>query len=233
MLVKVDLHIHSALSACCAAENTVANVVNMSKILNTQIIALADHNSAGNVRAVSVFAEKQGILVAPAIEVTTAEEIHVLCLFNSVEGAEEFSGEIMRGLPRYPLNKKFYNPQVLFDCEDNKKGEMDFFLNVATKFDLYGLTEIMKEYGIAVPAHVDRDSYSLISVLGFVPEDLFAPTLEISSRCPTALREELGKKHNLIWGSDAHSLEQMCQNECYIDLPEVSVEALINKLKRC
>lgn len=231
MLVKVDLHIHSALSPCCENENTLRNIVNMSGVLGTQIIAISDHNTAGNLRAAQTYAKKKGILVVPAMEVTTAEEIHVLCFFRGVSDAESFSGLLAKDMPKYPLNRKFYNSQLLLDEKDNVTGEVGYFLNVATRYGIYELIQAVKERsGVAVPAHVDRESNSVLSVLGAIPDDLGVAALEVSPVCPPGLKEELKQKYYIITGSDAHCLEKMCVNDYYVDLPEVSVAALLTKL---
>lgn len=231
MKVKIDLHIHSTLSACCSKENTVNNIVNMSKLLNNRIIAIADHNAAENSRTAAKIAEKNDILVIPAMEITTSEEIHVLGLFKSFDIAEEFSKEIYESLPKYELNEKFYNPQIILDEKDRETGRREYLLSVATKYDLYELiAEIKARGGIAIPAHIDRDSNSLTSVLGFVPDDLGVAALEVSPSCSKELYDELKQKYVLITGSDAHSLEQMCLSDCYLDLENISIDALIEKL---
>ncbi|HPG92718.1 MAG TPA: PHP domain-containing protein [Clostridia bacterium] len=231
MKVKIDLHIHSVLSACCSKENTVNNIVNMSKLLDNQIIAIADHNTALNARAASKVAQKNGILVVPAMEVTTAEEIHVLCLFKSFDEAEKFSDEIYESLPKYRLDEKYYNPQIILDENDCEIGRKEYLLSVATKYDLYELiTQIKSRGGIPIPAHIDRESNSIMSVLGFVPNDLDIAALEISQSCPKDVYDELKKDYILITGSDAHSLEQMCETECFLDLDEISLDALFEKL---
>ncbi|MEG1996651.1 MAG: PHP domain-containing protein, partial [Oscillospiraceae bacterium] len=60
------------------------NIINMASLLGLDVIAVSDHNSAKNLPAVFKLGKKAGITVIPAIEVTTAEEVHVLCLFYTL-----------------------------------------------------------------------------------------------------------------------------------------------------
>ena len=61
------------------------NIVNMAMLNGLDVIAVSDHNCARNLPAVFSVAEKAGMLVIPAIEVCTSEEVHVLCLFYQLE----------------------------------------------------------------------------------------------------------------------------------------------------
>ena len=88
--------------------------------------------------------------------------------------------------------------------------------------------------GVCYPAHIDRNSYSIISALGDFPP-------EVESRCfeltPNAKAEEYFEKYPatkgklIIRSSDAHYLENMREPEFMIDLPENSAQALIDYLK--
>ena len=104
------MHVHSVLSACCSRDNTVTNIVNMSKLLGTKFLGVADHNSCLNFPAVNELCLKEGIVAVPAMEVTTAEEIHVLCLFRDFLSAKALSDEIAANLPAYPVDERFYHP---------------------------------------------------------------------------------------------------------------------------
>ena len=79
--VFYDLHIHSCLSPCGDDLMTPPNIANMAWLKGLQLIAVADHNSCRNARAVAEAAKELPLTVIPGIELTTAEEIHVVCLF--------------------------------------------------------------------------------------------------------------------------------------------------------
>ena len=93
MKLYYDLHIHSALSPCGDNDMTPNNIVNMSLLKGLDVIAVTDHNSCGNVRAVQKAAEGR-LLVIPGMEIETSEEVHILGLFPCIESAEEMEGII-------------------------------------------------------------------------------------------------------------------------------------------
>ena len=84
-----DLHIHSCLSPCGDSMMTPANIVNMAHLKGLDIIAITDHNSTRNAGAAIKAATGLPLTVIPGIEVTTAEEIHVVCLFPDLDSAEK------------------------------------------------------------------------------------------------------------------------------------------------
>lgn len=231
MLFKTDLHIHSTLSACCDRENTLNNIINMSKVLGLRIIAIADHNSAKNVEVAVNLAKENGILCVPALEVTTNEEIHALCLFRNVIDAKILSDEIASSSLKYPLNEKIYYPQTVLDKNDCVIEKIDYLLNVATNFDIYSLINRVRQLdGIVIPAHIDKESASLYSVFGVIPNDIDLTTVECRKCCPTAVLNDCKDKYNVIYSSDAHNLGSMCENDFYLDLKEMTIDSLFDYL---
>ena len=91
MKIYYDFHIHSCLSPCADMEMTPNNIVNMSLLNGLNMIAITDHNSCKNCRAVVEAGKRAGLLVIPGMEICTNEEVHVVCLFENIECAEEFS----------------------------------------------------------------------------------------------------------------------------------------------
>ena len=58
MKLYYDFHMHSCLSPCGDEDMTPQNIVNMSKLMGFDVIALTDHNTAKNCPAVKAAAEK-------------------------------------------------------------------------------------------------------------------------------------------------------------------------------
>ena len=88
--LSYDLHIHSCLSPCGDDDMTPGNIVGMSAIKGLDVIAVTDHNSCRNCPAVLKLAEQYGVLAIPGMELTTAEEVHAVCLFSELSAAMEF-----------------------------------------------------------------------------------------------------------------------------------------------
>lgn len=227
MKIKCDLHIHSCLSACADSDMTICNIVNMSAILGTQVIAIADHNSSLNCAAAYQYARSQGILLIPAVEVSTAEDIHVLCLFRSLEAVNLLTSKL--NIPKIPINKKFYNEQIILDSADNIIGTVPDLLGVATDINITALFELVRNIGgVAIPAHIDRQANSIIGILGAIPEELNVTTIELSNQADPEMFKEYIQNYNSIYGSDAHSLETLALSQHLIDVEELSVSAILS-----
>lgn len=222
MDIYYDFHIHTGLSPCGDRDMTPNNIVNMSLIKELDCIAVTDHNTCGNAEAVMQAAEGTPLVVVPGMEVETAEEVHVVCLFPTLEKVKEAGRAVEERLPKIPNNQEVYGEQLFFDAEDNIIGHYPHLLVTATTIDLYELVGMVKEMGgVAIPAHVDRQSYSVLSNLGFIPDDLDISLFEISRHAePEAFVEEhrkwLGNGHGWIQNSDAHYLEDISERTRFI-----------------
>ena len=89
-----DFHIHSCLSPCSDDDSTPDSIAGMGELNGLDIMALTDHNSCKNCPAFFDAAPKHGILPVAGMELTTSEDIHVVCLFEKLDQALSFSSEI-------------------------------------------------------------------------------------------------------------------------------------------
>ena len=235
MKLYYDLHLHSCLSPCGDNDMTPYNLVNMAKIFGYDIIALTDHNSCKNCESAMKIGERIGITVVPGMELFTSEEIHNVCLFPTLHKAMEFSDYIYSTLPPVKNKEKIFGEQLVMDCEDGILQREEILLTTASSVSISELNKLVEKFdGVSYPAHIDRNSYSIISALGDFPP-------EVESRCfeltPNARAEEYLAKYPatkgklIIRSSDAHYLENMREPEFMIDLPENSARALIDYLK--
>ena len=235
MKLYYDLHLHSCLSPCGDNDMTPYNLVNMAKIFGYDIIALTDHNSCKNCESAMKIGERIGITVVPGMELCTSEEIHNVCLFPTLHKAMEFSDYIYSTLPPVKNKEKIFGEQLVMDCEDGILQREEILLTTASSVSISELDKLVEKFdGVCYPAHIDRNSYSIISALGDFPP-------EVESRCfeltPNARAEEYLAKYPatkgklIIRSSDAHYLENMREPEFMIDLPENSTRALIDYLK--
>ena len=123
MKISYDLHIHSCLSPCGSEDMTPNNIVNMACLLGLDVIAVSDHNSCKNLPAVCKLAQMRGLTVVPAMEACTAEEVHVLCLFETLSGAMAFGERIYESLPPILNQPEIYGEQLILDEKDNIVGK--------------------------------------------------------------------------------------------------------------
>ncbi len=234
MKYAVDLHIHSALSPCADKDMTPNNIVNMALVKSLDIIAITDHNSGLNLEAVSKCAKNSGLLFIPGMEVETSEEVHLVCLLPDLKCAAELHHHIYNALPAVQNRDDIFGRQFILDENDAITGEERNMLIAATKLTTDQVILLVKKLnGAVIPAHVDRQSYNMLSNLGLIPEELGIKYLEISRDCDEyafrKLRPELDG-FNLIRSSDAHTLQDILERESWLELNELSPQDLINTI---
>jgi hypothetical protein len=210
---RADLHVHSCLSPCGELENYPRRIVERALDAGLDIIAVTDHNTAENVAATARAAEGTRLTVLPGMEIASAEEVHVLGLFESLDDILPVQEEVFRALPDVPPRSAFVRDQVVVDAEDGVTGFSPHFLMAATRLDVRGVVDLIhRRGGLAIAAHVDRPSFSIVSQLGFVPPGLELDALEISPLLTFAgARAGLvsGTRLPLVRFSDAHRPEDI------------------------
>ncbi len=220
-MIYYDFHIHSCLSPCGDCDMTPNNIVNMAALSGLNAIALSDHNSVGNVRAAMEVAKEVGITVVPGMEVETSEEVHILTLYPTIEAAESVACEVYKKLPDIKNRPEIFGEQIFMDNEDNITGYEEKLLISPTQMSVNDLFDLVKSVGgIFIPAHVDRHSYSVLTNLGFIPDDLDIKHIEVSRMTQDldaflAAREEL-LKYEVFRNSDAHYLADIAEAEAFL-----------------
>lgn len=221
MKLYYDFHIHSCLSPCGDADMTPNNIVNMAKLMGYDVIALTDHNTAGNCRAVTEAGKKAGLTVIPGMELCTSEEVHIVCLFKDIDNAESFSDYIKTTVPPIKNKPAIFGEQVFMNENDEVTGTEDILLVTASSVSTSEIVKKVSEYGgICFPAHIDRSSYSIISNLGTIDESFGFNCAEIADM---RKYDELKKSFpflntiRIFSDSDAHYLENMRPAEMYIE----------------
>ena len=229
-----DFHLHSCLSPCGSEDMTPANIAGMCALAGYDIVALTDHNTVGNCAAFCQAAEAYGLLALPGMELTCLEEVHVVCLFPDLEHALPFGELVRRRLPPMDNDPRFFGPQLLMDSRDRLLGEETAMLAGATDIGVYEAAALVREYGgLAYPAHIDRDSFSVLSNLGLWDPEMGFSLAELSRRCPPELlhRPDLAGLR-FVTGCDAHYLDQIPDAEQAMALPERSPQAVLRWLSR-
>lgn len=228
-----DLHLHSCLSPCGSDDMTPANLAGMCALAGLDIVALTDHNTTGNCAAFCRAAEQHGILALPGMELTTAEEVHVVCLFPDLSSAGAFGDMVHQHLPPIKNKPEFFGRQLLMDEGDNVLGEEPALLAGAADIPIHTVSALVSSYGgVAYPAHIDRDAFSLLANLGLWAPDLGFPLAEISLNCPPDLflRPDL-KNVRHITACDAHYLDQIPDAHQQMKLEQNRPDEVLNWLK--
>jgi hypothetical protein len=192
-----------------------------------QIIAITDHNACANVEAVIQAAQGTDLTVIPGIELQTNEEVHSLCLFESLEQVERFQQTVDQALPNLPNNVEFLGEQFVVDKEGEFIRREDRLLLNSTSLSIYDACNLVTSLGgLFIPAHINREAFGIISHLGMIPQDLPINTLEISRHITPEkafLRFPDLAKYHLIQSGDVHYLDDFLgSNEFFLASPDFS-----------
>jgi hypothetical protein len=220
---RCDLHIHSCLSPCCDEEMTTGNIAGVAKLNGLDIIALTDHNTAGNCASFFTACETYDVVPVAGMELTTSEDVHLLCLFRTLTDATAFWDAVEDRRIKIKNKPEIFGRQLLINQNDEPCGEEEFLLINATTLSLEEAARLCGEYrGAAVPAHIDREANGMISVLGGIPEEPDFPTVEVRD---AASLTELTREHPFLYAkrvivsSDAHRLWEIAEPGFPLNLP--------------
>ena len=126
-----DFHIHSCLSPCADDDMTPNNIAGTAVLAGLEAVALTDHNSSKNCPAFFEAAKKYGLIPIAGMELTTAEDIHIVCLFPELDGAMKFDAYVSKHRMKIPNRTDIFGEQLIMNGEDEIIGREDYFLPAA------------------------------------------------------------------------------------------------------
>jgi len=209
---RADLHLHTVLSPCGELDQSPGAVAEAAGRAGLDLVAITDHNTAENAGAYARRLGKNGIAALPGLEVTTAEEVHLLALFDDLESALTLQSAVYQRLDGVN-DPDAFGMQVVVNENEDVLGFNEHLLIGATTWTLQQASErIHRLGGLAFACHVDREGFGLIGQLGFVPPGLALDALEISPRTSMArARADIPDcaRFPLVRSSDAHRPEDV------------------------
>ena len=218
-----DLHIHSCLSPCADDDSTPYNIAGMAKISGIDIVALTDHNTTKNCPAFFMACEEYGLIPIAGMELTTSEDIHVVCLFERLEDAIAFDGYVDKHRMKIKNRPDIFGEQLIFGENDCLLGKEEYLLSNATDISIEDARKIVASFGgVCYPAHIDRDANGIIAVLGTFPPSADFSLYELRDG---KNKEEYEQRYSLqnklaIISSDAHYLTGIKDAESFFMLEE-------------
>ncbi len=225
MKLFYDFHIHSCLSPCGDEDSTPNNIVNMALVKGLNVIALSDHNTGKNCPAAMAVGKKNGLVVLPAMELTTAEDVHVLCLFEKYEDLAAWEAYIQKTRLRVKNRPEIFGRQLIMNENDEIVGEEEDLLIVSSGIPIERVAGLVHGFGgIAVPAHVDKAANSVIAVLGAFDYGLGFRLVECAHETDVALPR--------LVDSDAHYLWDISEAEHCIEAETCSARGVFAALKK-
>ncbi len=215
---------------------TPANIVGMAAVIGLDLIALTDHNSCRNCPAFAAAASEFGRKVLFGMELTTEEEVHVLCYFSSLDDAMAFDSFIYGHLPDIPNRPEYFGNQLIYDENDQICGTEQKLLISATDIPLHDVCDLVASYGgVMVPAHINKASTSLLSNLGFIPPDSLFTCVEVKDpsdwpalQAAYPYLRECGVLHS----SDAHTLNGLSEPIRFLEPEDASPEGILRYIEK-
>jgi PHP family Zn ribbon phosphoesterase len=207
-----DLHVHTCLSPCGDLSMLPNAIIRMAKEKKLDMIGICDHNSTANVKAIKKVGKREGIAVIGGIEITSQEEVHIMALFEEDDALNRIQEIVYENLPG-TNDIDVFGEQVIVDEMDEVVALNDKLLIGATTLMIDQIVDIIHSLGgIAIASHVDREAFSIIGQLGFIPEGLALDGLEVSARTTVEEAKERFpqvKNYSVVSFSDAHYLEDI------------------------
>jgi 3',5'-nucleoside bisphosphate phosphatase len=225
-IFNCDFHIHTCLSPCADLDMHPRALVERALEAKLDLIAICDHNSSENVPFVINAARGKNFNVLPGMEVTTSEEVHVLAIFDSLPNLTEIQKLVYQHLPGENDERRF-GVQAIVNENGEVEGINNKLLIGATDLSLNKLLNRIHELnGLAIAAHIDRESFSVLSQLGFIDETIKFDALEITpatgiERARIKYRDL--SNYSFTISSDAHFLKDIGTATTRVVLQEASI----------
>jgi PHP family Zn ribbon phosphoesterase len=178
---RADLHVHTVLSPCADVAMIPPLIVQKALEHKIDLIAITDHNSSANVRAVQKAAEGTDLKVLPGMEVQSREDVHLLALFENLDTLEAWQAQVDQSLPDLLNQPGFFGEQFVVDETGDYLRSETRLLLTSTGLSIDEIFERVNALGgLVIPAHVERFSYGLFPTLGLISEKWHLLALEIS-----------------------------------------------------
>ncbi len=222
-----DLHIHSVLSSCADVLMSPNNIMNMTMLNELDFVSVTDHNSLLHADTFIELSESYDFIFIPGVEVTTIENIHVLCYFKSYALAMKFQVQLEKYIEKVDYDKEYFGYQQLLDVNDEEIEIIDYSLRDCTSLTINELIKLAKKYeAIVIPAHINKQSYSILN-LDIDISKLNINAIELSSNCN--IEEFLNnnkelEKYKIVINSDSHCITDISEKNNYIELEEKTIE---------
>ncbi len=233
-LFKADLHIHTVLSGCAEIEMIPSLILREAERKGLNLIAITDHNACHNTEAVMKAAAGTNIHVFPGMELQSKEEVHLLCLFDTVEPCRKWQEKVFQKLPSLVNKEELFGPQYVVDAAGDWLWTEERLLATSADMTLEEIADqVVSLGGVVIPAHVDRPSFSLLSNLGLIPETLSVKALEVTPHFEQQrdFRQWPQLKNwCLIVNGDAHRLHEI-QNRTQFKMAQPEIKEMVLAFK--
>lgn len=200
------------LSPCAEVEMIPPLIVEYALDLGINLIAITDHNASANIEAVQKAARNTPLHILPGMEIQTREEVHSLCLFDTLDQIMQLQKLVTETLPPIKNEAEHFGEQFVVDETGDFIRREEQLLLVSSSLTLNEAWKVVTNLGgLFIPAHVNRKAFGLLETLGLVPTDIQIEALEISKHLnPADAVKQFPqiKGYPLIQDGDVHRLDE-------------------------
>lgn len=177
------------------------------------LIAITDHNSSANCAAVYEAARGSGITILPGMEIQSRENIHALCLFDTLDQVNAWQIMVDHALPDKHNRSDYFGDQLVVDDKGSFLRREERLLIISTGLSIEEIWNNVETLGgLVIPAHVNRTTNGMLPILGTIPKTIPFLALEISRHVNLSMVKKSYPElapFPLVQGGDAHRLEDI------------------------
>jgi hypothetical protein len=211
------------------------NIVAKAKEVGLHIIAVTDHNMVENSLYAHEIGKKLGVYVMFGMELQTLEEIHLLAIFDNYDLSFAFQEKIYEILPDVHNDADYFGDQVVVNGDNEIVRFEDRLLLNSAQISITDAASWIKNHGgLCIPSHIDSPTFSIITQLGYIPEDLPCDALEVRNRdnVEELLPFIMCKHIPFVSFSDAHYLGDIGKRRISLELKEPNCREISGALKQ-
>lgn len=209
-------------------------IVEKAVEIGLHVIAITDHNMTENSFYVREAAKKYDLIVLCGMELQTREEIHLITIFDDFEVAHDFQQRVYRLLPDVKNDPEYFGDQVVVNTKDEILHSEERLLLNSVEISIEEAVDWVKAHGgLAIPSHIDSPTYSIISQLGFVPENIPFDALEVRDieKAKDLLPLIMVKNIPFVTFSDAHYIEDIGRRKTLLRMEKPDCHGIAQALR--
>jgi hypothetical protein len=179
--------------------------------------------------------KKIGVYVMFGMELQTVEEIHLLAIFDNYDLSFAFQEKIYGILPDVQNDADYFGDQVVVNGDNEIVRFEDRLLLNSAQISITDAASWIKNHGgLCIPSHIDSPTFSIITQLGYIPEDLPCDALEVRNRdnVEELLPFIMCKHIPFVSFSDAHYLGDIGKRRISLELKEPNCREISGALKQ-
>ena len=220
MFYKFDLHIHSCLSPCGDLYCSPSSIAKAAKAAGLNGVMLSDHNTSRNCPAFEKACKREGLACLFGMEIATAEELHTLAVFDTLEQAQQMTDVIYAALPKRINQPTVFGDQPVVNVDDEIESMEWRMLSAPCSLNVYKVGETIHELGgLFIASHIDRPVFSIFSQLGGLSGNEGFDAVELTCHASKADWTDKICGLPILRSSDAHHLNAIGRiwNEAEMD----------------